>query len=200
MSNNRVMIRRGEVVAIGELKIRNSKEFPYEIPILPYIIIHDSENTYASTCIDLHIDGDGVTPEEAEATMGENVFEFLCINFAKDRDNDQAWDYLKELSEIDENTKESWDAFSKYKLDLAKEGKVNDTVSALIKQVSELEEENKALNALGIKKEDKIKELHGQLAEQGAEINQLNQKVVQLTALHMLRNYQDYNTYWAKRR
>ena len=115
METEKVMTSRGEVVDTGEIIVYKSDEFPFEVPRLSFIIIKEDENTYASTCIDLHIDGDGTTPDEAVENMGENVFEFLRVNFANNRGDGPAWDYLKELAEIDENTKETWDAVSRYK-------------------------------------------------------------------------------------
>jgi len=170
------MTSRGEVVAIGEFKIRNSEEFPYEIPRFSYIIVKEAENTYASTCIDLHIDGDGATPDEAEANMGENVYDFLCVNFAKDRGNGPAWDYLKELYVIDENSKESWDVFSRYKLDLAKEGIKTDVACELMERVFSLKEEIDSLAKLNTTKEEELKVLRVRDDEQKEEIERLEQE------------------------
>ena len=159
MENEKILTSRGEVVAIGELKIYKSDEFPYEIPRLSCITIKEDENTYVSTCIDLHIDGDGTSSDDSEGNMGKNVYEFLCVNFANNRGDGLAWDYLKELAEIDENTKEIWDAFSRYKLDLAKEGKQSDYVSEVMECVSALKEEIERLKDLNTDKEKKIQEL-----------------------------------------
>ena len=176
MENEKVMISRGEVVAIGEFKIRNSEEIPYEIPRFSYMIVKEAENTYASTCIDLHIDGDGTTPDEAEANMGENVYDFLRVNFAKGRGNGPAWDYLKELSAIDDNSKELWDVFSRYKLDLAREGINTDFACELMENVSELSKEIERLTNLYITKEEELKALRIRGNKQKKEIERLEQE------------------------
>jgi hypothetical protein len=176
MESGKVMTSRGEVIAIGEFKIRNSEEFPYEVPRFSYIITHEAENTYASTCIDLHIDGDGATPDEAEENMGNNVYEFLCVNFAGDRSKGPAWDYLKELSEIDANSKESWDAFIRVKFDLAKEGIKTDCVAGLMENVSALREEIDRLTDLNTVKEKELKSLQTQGNKQKKEIERLEQE------------------------
>ena len=203
-SKKNVTTSRGEVHAIGEFKIRKSEKFPYEIPRLSYIVTRESKNTYASTCIDLHIDGDGSTPDEAEENMGNNVFEFLCANFAGKRGNRSAWDYLEELFSIDENSKESWDAFNRFKLYLAKKGINTDVASSLIERMSGLNGEIDRLNKLDITKEKIIKKCIISLYEQKKEIEKLEQEkmVIQevakqtTVALQMLRNYETYNTYW----
>jgi len=81
------------------------------------------------------------------------------------RGDGPAWDYLKELAEIDENTKETWDAVSRYKLDLAKQGKKTDIISEVMKHVSELKDEIEKLRKLNTNKEKKIKRLEKVLAE-----------------------------------
>jgi len=201
---------RGEVVAIGEFKIRNSNEFPYEIPRLSYIIVKEAKNTYASTCIDLHIDGDGTTPEEAEKNMGENVFEFLLVNFSKDRHNNSAWDYLYELFEIDENSKEAWDAFSKFKLFLAKENIKADFASELMERVSILKDEISRLNNLNTTSEGQLRILKMWINSQERKIEKLQQEkqfilnaagtVALLSNVQMMRNFEIYNSSWFERR
>jgi hypothetical protein len=176
MKNKKVMTSRGEVVAIGELKIRNSEEFPYEVPRLSYIITREAENMYASTCIDLHVDGDGITPDKADENMRKNVFEFLCVNFDKDRSNGPAWDYLRELSTIDENSKESWDAFNRFKVDLAQNGRKTDWASELMEKISALREEIARLTDLNTTKEEELKALRIQGNKQKEEIERLEQE------------------------
>ncbi|MDR1836637.1 MAG: hypothetical protein LBQ89_03160 [Treponema sp.] len=212
MNGEKVMTSRGEVIAIGEFKIRNSKEFHYEIPRLSYIIIHEAENTYASTCIDLHIDGDGTTPDEAEANMGENVFEFLCVNFHNNRGDGPGWSYLKELFAIDKNTKETWDAFNNFKLDLARKGIKTDLASELMERVYVLKEEIDRLTNLSTTKEEELKVLRIWINKQKKEIERLNkekqmimeaaEKAVQLTALQFqtLRYFEMYNSNWFEKR
>jgi len=212
MNGKKVMTPRGEVIAIGEFKIRKSEEFPYEIPRLSYIIIQEAENTYASTCIDLQIDGDGTTPDEAEKNMGENVHEFLCVNFTKDRGEDLGWNYLKELFAIDENSKELWNAFSDFKLDLAIIGIKTDLASELVERVSVLKKEIDKLINLDTTKEKELKVLRTWINKQKKEIERLNQekqiileaaeKAVGLTALQYqtLRYFEMYNSNWFENR
>jgi len=170
MENKKVMTSRGEVVDIGEITVHKSDQFLYEIPRLSYIVIKEDENTYASTCIDLHIDGDGTTPYDAKKNMGENVSDFLSANFTNNRGDGPAWDHLKELAEIDENTKETWDAFSKVKLDLAKQGKKTDVISKVMKHVSELKDEIEKLKKINTNKERDMKRLEQVLAETEEEL------------------------------
>lgn len=176
ITSEKVMTLRGEAVAIGEFKIRNSEEFPYEVPRLSYIIIHDSKTTYVSTCIDLHIDGDGGTPEEAEANMGKNVFEFLCANFAKNRSKGRAWDFLKELMTINDNSKQLWNAYSYCKIELGRGGLKTDLASDLIDRVTVLKSEIERLTKLDTNKQNTIRQLLAWLSKQKKEIDRLNEE------------------------
>ena len=205
MHSREITTNRGEVFAIGEFKIRKSKDFPYEIPRLSYIITKEDKDTFASTCIDLHIDGDGKTPEDAEAAMGENVFDFLSANFYKKSNNVSIWEHLEELFEITEISKESWNAFSKFKLKLAKNGINTDMATELLERIYSLTNEINQLKEHDKNKEKITRGLLRRLLEQSKIINQLGkekqmlEKVASLTAMQMLRNYEFYNTYWTKK-
>jgi hypothetical protein len=199
MDSQKLMISRGEVVAIGEFKFRNSEEFPYEVPRLSYLIVKEAENTYASTCIDLHIDGDGITPDEAEANMGENVFEFLCTNFIGERSAGPAWNYLNELFEIDDNSRELWNVFSKFKIELAKTGKNADAASEFMELNRGLNEEIEILQKLDLRKEGLLRKAYKRIIKQKEVIDRLNKEKLefQLAAnisSHLLKNYEYYYT------
>jgi len=160
--------------------------------------------------IDLHIDGDGTTPDKAEENMGKNVFEFLCVNFANNRGDGPAWDYLTELFQIDDNSKESWDAFSRFKLDLAKEGIKTDLASELMERVSVLKEEIDKLTNLDTTKEEELKVLRIWMNKQKKEIERLEQekqmilemaqKTIPFTTFQVLRYFEMYNTNWSGRK
>jgi len=106
-----VTISRGVVVGIGELKVFPSNAFPYEIPVLSFLVVQEQENVYSSICMNLHIDGDGASPEEARENMKEHILEFLDENFKGDRAKGPAWDHLNELFQIDDTTRELWNAY-----------------------------------------------------------------------------------------
>jgi hypothetical protein len=204
--DKKIMTPRGEVASIGEFKFLYSKEFPYEIPRLSYIIIKESEKTYASTCIDLHIDGDGATPKEANKNMGYNVFEFLRANFIERRAKDPSWDFLVELFSIDDNSKVLWDAYNKFKLSLSKRGIVTDAATVLVDYVQRLNEEIDRLNGLDISKEEALKRMGALIEEQNKVIEQLHKEKKQIQAAgavavnlatQALNNV--YNTSWPKK-
>jgi len=109
--NQTVKVSRGIVVGIGTLKVFPSNTFPYEIPMLSFLVVQEQENTYSSICMHLHIDGDGASPEEARESMKDRILEFLDENFKGNRANGPAWDYLNELFQIDDTTRELWDAY-----------------------------------------------------------------------------------------
>ena len=200
MSNEKIMTSRGEVVAIGEFKPRNSKEFPYEIPRLSFIIVQDSIDTYTSTCIDLHIDGDGVSQEEAAMNMGENVFEFLRVNFKGNRANGAAWDYLNELFDIDDNSRELWNTFSRFRISLSKRGKRTDFASELMEHINMLRREIYKLASLHKSKDHDLKEMRSWLNKQKEAIDllnkdnqRLNEVVARFVVFQTIRNSEPRN-------
>lgn len=202
MANKKIKTARGEVVAIGEFKVRNSDEFPYEIPRLSYIIVQEAKNIFASTCIDLHIEGDGATLDEAEVNMGKNVYEYLCINFAKNRGDDPAWIFLNELVLIDENTKESWDAFNLFRFDLARKGIKTDLASELIEVFSDIirakEKEIKDLRINNKKQKEEIEHLN----QENQKFMEVAEKAMQFAALLQAQTmrYLEYNSSWNEKR
>jgi len=109
--NQAVKISRGIVVGIGKLKVFPSYTFPYEIPMLSFLVVQEQENTYSSICMHLHIDGDGASPEEAHENMKDHILEFLEVNFKENRAKGPAWDHLNELFQIDDTTRELWNAY-----------------------------------------------------------------------------------------
>jgi hypothetical protein len=179
MSTRDVMTSRGKVVAIGELSIIKSEEFSHEIPRLSFVIVSYGKNSFVSTCIDLHIDGDGTSMDEAKENMGNNVYEFLCVNFRKNRDKNLAWDHLKSLVMIDENSKELWDAFTMFKFELARKGIKTDKSTELYEFLSKLKEK---INTF---KHDKYKEISNTqmqkwISEQNKEIARLHEENMKL--------------------
>jgi hypothetical protein len=205
MHNEKVMTARGEVVAIGELKVRKSKEFPYEIPRLSYIVVQEAENIYASTCIDLHVDGEGATLDEASENMGKNVYAFLRINFADNRGDGPGWDYLKELSAIDENTQETWNAFNFLKIELSQKGEKTDLAAKLVENVSALRKKVARLTNLNQHKEKEIRVLRSANKRQKQEIERFDQekqkfledaeKLLTLAAFRSKLRYLQYDWY-----
>lgn len=118
---NKVMISRGKVVNIGKLKILKSDSFPYVIPTLSFLVVEEAKDVFASTCIQLHIDGDGSTAEEAITEMEENVIEFLKSNFREDRKETMAWENIEELFSLAKSNSELWDTYETLQVCLAKQ-------------------------------------------------------------------------------
>ena len=70
--NQQIKVSRGEVIGIGKIKIPKTREFNHEIPLLSFLSIKESDNSFISTCIHLRIDGYGKTEEKADENMGKN--------------------------------------------------------------------------------------------------------------------------------
>ena len=136
--NRTVKVSRGEVVGIGKIKIPKTPDFIYEIQLLSFLDIQESETSFISTCIHLHIDGYGKTIEEAEADMIESVYYFLCENFKK-LPYEAAWDNLYDLFKSDEWSNELWDAYHEAQIHLSMAGTPTDNIARLSERLKQLE-------------------------------------------------------------
>jgi len=136
--NRTVKVSRGKVVGIGKVKIPKTQEFNYEIQLLSFLDIQESENSFISTCIQLHIDGYGKTIEEAEEDMVEEVYYFLCENFRK-LPYENAWDNLLDLYKSDEWSNELWNAYHEVQIHLSMNGTATDNIENLLNRLNELE-------------------------------------------------------------
>jgi len=130
--NRTVKVSRGNVVGIGKLKVFPSNALPFEIPMLSFIVVREQENTYTSICIHLHIDGDGASPEEARENMKDHVIEFLYDNFKGNRAEEAAWEHLNELFQIDDTTRELWNAYRTSQVKYSQYGIQTDITSELL--------------------------------------------------------------------
>jgi hypothetical protein len=137
--NRTVRVSRGNVVGIGKVKIPRTQEFNYEIQLLSFLDIQESENSFISTCIHLHIDGYGKSIEEAEEDMVENVYYFLCENFRK-LPYENAWDNLFDLYKSDEWSNELWNAYHEVQIHLSMNRMPTDNIANLLDRLKELEE------------------------------------------------------------
>jgi hypothetical protein len=144
--NRTVKISRGVVVGIGKVKIPRTQELNYEIQLFSFLDIQESENSFISTCIHLHIDGYGKTVEEAEADMVENIYYFLCQNFQK-LPLEAAWDNLLDLLKADEWSNELWNAYHEVQVILSMQGKSTDNIADLMSRLKQLAKRVKELES-----------------------------------------------------
>jgi len=128
--NRTVRVSRGNVVGIGKVKIPKTQEFNYEIQLLSFLDIQESETSFIATCIHLHIDGYGKTIEEAEEDMVESVYYFLCENFRK-LPYENAWDNLFDLYKSDEWSNELWNAYHEVQIHLSMKGIPTDNITSV---------------------------------------------------------------------
>ena len=153
-----IKVSRGNVVGIGKLKVFPSNNLPFEIPMLSYLVIQEQENIYTSICIHLHIDGDGVSPEEARENMTEHVLEFLSNNFKEERVEEAAWDHLNELFQIDDVTCELWNAYRTAQVRCSQRGIKTDVTSELLDQIEDLHNQINRLVKVKEKMEKRLAE------------------------------------------
>jgi hypothetical protein len=156
MNKDNVSISRGVVVGIGKIKVFPSNSFPYEIPMLSFLVVKEEENVYTSICIHLRIDGDGASPEEARENMKDHILDFLHENFTKDRAQGPAWDHLKNLFLQDDAAKELWDAYRTLQVKFSQDGIKTDITADLLDRIEYLQNQIKKLNIVKEKLEKKL--------------------------------------------
>jgi len=156
--NRSVEISRGIVVGIGKLKVFPSYNFPYEIPMLSFLVVQEQENTYSSICMHLHIDGDGSSPEEARENMKDHILEFLDENFKDNRADGPAWDHLNELFQIDDTTCDLWNAYRTSQIKCSQNGIQTDITAELLDKIEKLQNQINRLTNVKEKIERKLSE------------------------------------------
>jgi hypothetical protein len=165
MGNESISTSRGEVVGIGKVKMPKTQDFKYEIQMLSFLVIKESDNSYISTCIHLHIDGYGKSVEESYHDMFENIFYFLYKNFEK-LPVEKAWGNLEELFLSDEWSNELWDAYHKVQIQLSMQGISTDNTERLFRRIKQLEARVKKLKSDEARKlEEKIMEFSKDLID-----------------------------------
>jgi hypothetical protein len=146
---NRPHIVRGKVIGIGKIKVFPSNSLPFEIPMLSFVVLKNELDKYVSSCIQLHMDGYGNTPEEAREDMCENCIAFLNVNFTNKKCKSSAWVNLHDLFMTDdEPTVELWNAYRTVQLNLAEKGVCTDGSKALSNYINDLEKQIKELKSI----------------------------------------------------
>jgi hypothetical protein len=163
--NEAICVSRGEVVGIGKVKMPKTQEFNHEIQLLSFLVIKESENSYISTCIHLHIDGYGKSVEDSCHDMFENIYYFLCKNFEKFSLED-AWNNLEDLFMSDPWSCELWDAYHKVQIQLSIQGISTDNTENLLKRIKQLEARVRKLKSQEARKvEEEIMKLSKNLID-----------------------------------
>ena len=156
--NQAVRVSRGDVVGIGKLKVFPSNTLPYEIPMLSFLVVQEQENTYSSICMHLHIDGDGASPEEARENMKDHILDFLQENFKGNRAEGPAWDHLNELFQIDDTTRELWNAYRTSQIKYSQNGIQTDITAELLDRIEKYKNQINRLMTIKEKLEKKLAE------------------------------------------
>jgi hypothetical protein len=150
-----VIVSRGNVVGIGKVKIPRKEELDYEIPMLSFLVIEEPNNSFVSSCIHLQIDGYGTADDTAVEDMIKNIEYFLKVNFTK-LSIDDAWWNLKDLSHINDNNKELWNAYRDVQFNLAAIGIPTDSVENLKKRINQMQRRIEQLESENVHLKDKL--------------------------------------------
>ena len=133
-----IKVSRGEVEGIGKLKIPRTADFNYEIPMLSFLVIKEKEGEFVSSCIHLQVDGYGTADDSAIADMIINIEYFLKANFSRLSKQD-AWLNLIDLSFVDKDNMETWNAYRNVQFRLAALGIPTDNVENLRKKIDQMQ-------------------------------------------------------------
>ena len=137
--NQIIKVSRGNVVGIGKVKIPRTSEFNYEIPMLSFLVIEEAKENFISSCMHLQIDGYGIADDIAVDNMINNIDNFLKVNFSK-LSKEDAWLNLMDLSHVDNETMELWNAYRDVQFNLASMGIPTDSVDNLKKRIDQLQQ------------------------------------------------------------
>jgi hypothetical protein len=152
---------RGRVMGIGEL-IVSSNTLPSEIPLLSFIVVKIREEDkrfpvfiYASTCIQLRMDGYGGSVKEAIDDMCGHCAEYFETLFTDEKCKPYAWRNLRELFHLDETSLELQNAYNDVCLNLAERGKYTGIIKTLTAIIAEKDAELARLRAKDKRESDK---------------------------------------------
>ncbi|MDR0600305.1 MAG: hypothetical protein LBG84_09550 [Treponema sp.] len=155
-----IIVKRGEVIGIGKVKIPRTRDFDHEIQMLSFLVIKEPSGSFISTCIHLRIDGYGGTIREAQGDMVENISYFLAKNF-ESLSVEDAWDNLRDLFKTDEWSNELWDAYHEVQIQLSTQGRPTDNVEHLQQRLESLAERVRELESR------EARELEGEISALG---------------------------------
>ena len=136
--NQTVRVTRGNVVGIGKVKIPRTMDFDYEIPMLSFLVIKEKKGNFVASCIHLQLDGYGTADDTAVDDMINNIDYFLKTNFSR-LTKEEAWSNLRELSHVDQDTTELWNAYRDVQFNLAAQGIPTDNVESLRKKIDQMQ-------------------------------------------------------------
>lgn len=140
-----ITIPTGKVIGIGKLKVFATDAFPHEIPTLSFLVSRAEGGMFVSTCIQLMLDSEGETPNQACDRLKNLVLHHLNTLFEKCKEN--SWESLHK-SFNDNFSAPYWDAYRDFQLNLAEQGISTDTKTALYKRITELEGQINDLRAM----------------------------------------------------
>ena len=89
--------------------------------MLSFLVIEEAKNSFVSSCMHLRIDGYGTADDAAVEDMINNIDYFLKVNFIR-LPIDDAWLNLKDLSHVNDDTNELWNAYRDIQFDIAAMG------------------------------------------------------------------------------
>ena len=140
MAINKLNTERGEVIGIGKFKLKKTALLKQKVPMLSFILIKESEDSYIAVCIHLRTDGYGKTKDLAILDMIDNACFFMEENFNNPKCKEKAWENLEDLFTCDDWTSELWNSYHAAQIELSKQGRATDTFETLAHNIKLLKQ------------------------------------------------------------
>jgi hypothetical protein len=131
MDINKLNTERGEIIGIGKFKLKKTALLKQKIPMLSFILIEESKDSYIAVCIHLRTDGYGKTKDLAILDMIDNARFFMEENFNNPKCKEKAWENLEDLFKCDDWTSELWNSYHAAQIVLSQQGRSTDTFETL---------------------------------------------------------------------
>lgn len=141
-----ITVPAGDVVGIGKLKVFSTQDFQHEIPTLSFLVAQTPTKDFHAQCIQLCMDGNGITPNAAIDAMCNNCISYLHMIFENEKMKGKEWNMLHELFTMEND--DLWTAYHDVQLNLAEQGRSVDFKEALCKRIGDLEKQIADLRAL----------------------------------------------------
>lgn len=115
-------ITKDNVIGIGKIKLYPTSERPYDIPILHYVLLQESDSSFSAICIELRIEANAKTVKSVREKIVESTEIFIVNTFKFAPNTNAAYDSLINLAEIDGANIQQWNVYRFCQMKLSCQG------------------------------------------------------------------------------
>lgn len=158
-------ITKDNVIGIGKIKLYPTSERPYDIPILHYVVLQESDSSFSAICIELRIEANAKTVKLVREKIVEYTETFIINTFKFAPNTNSAYDSLINLAEIDGDNIQQWNVYRFCQMKLSCQGiktdlemELEQEIKNLKKQIVDLESAQKFVETTKISYSDEFLE------------------------------------------